>query len=1046
MVLNRFIKVLIGVCILLLATPIFTSASTGLIDFRHGEWTVEGDVLRQTSGDTNCRAFFGDPSWTNYTFEVEARKTTGAEGFLLMFGARDHTNFYWANIGGWANSQTALEREVNGNRHSYGQSRADRVRTNQWYQFKVVVSSNNVDIFRDDELIISESIAEGGMVGIGTWATTAEFKNISVKANDGSWEYTPILATVSDFYVQKDTWQDTMVATRASLRELGISLAEHRELGPSLWNEISSDFPIHGDWFAQDFDSRFRDTWFGNNEILMGNMFEEVIDAAVKEIGEAAIIFRTEFRKLLDANVSPYDHRILNLYVQLCEKRREYRLSSLLGKHDEIVFVKKHIMGDGAYMWGPDALSDGVGAWNFQPGSELCVLKMDGIYGKVTTLVTDPGGVIRNPDVSYLGDRILFSWKKSARADDYHLYEFDYVTEEIRQLTSGLGHADYEGIYLPNDDILFVSTRCVQGVSCFHAEVGNFYVMDSDGNYMRRVGFDQVHTNFPTVMEDGRVVYTRWEYNDRSAIFAQALFQMNMDGTAQTEFYGNNSWFPTAVLQARNIPGTQKIMGVFAGHHTLQAGKLGIVDPNLGRQENQGAQLIAPQRWTHAVRIDEYGQSGDLFRHPYPITETEFLVSYNPIGWQGGNRNRDPGFNLYFMDIDGRRELLAADANISLGQPIPLSPRERPLVVPSSVDYREETGIYYMHDIYHGPGLKGVERGSVKELRVVALDYRATTIGQNFHAGPAATSHAMSPIAIGGGTWEAKDILGSATVYEDGSAMFEVPASTPVYFQALDDQGRAILSMRSWTTLQPGEIYSCVGCHEDKNEAPPVFNRGPAMAMEYGVEQLAPFYDVQDGFSYPEVIQPILDSNCIQCHSNRSLPHPGGRAILPNVKSDEREGVAFSLLGTSVPDGPARRYWSDSYLNLTLARVEPNERAFEGMQSSLIQWLDREGPPSMLDPYSTGAVRSRLITMLAAGHQGVELTEEELHKIAAWIDLGVPFYFDYNEGWYNPNYNVPAFYHVPQSRYDTALDKREKMEELERQNIEQLIMDLYGTL
>ena len=372
-----------------------------------------------------------------------------------------------------------------------------------------------------------------------------------------------------------------------------------------------------------------------------------------------------------------------------------------------------------------------------------------------------------------------------------------------------------------------------------------------------------------------------------------------------------------------------------------------------------------------------------MFRHPYPITETQFLVSYNPTGWKAGNKNQDPGFDIYFMDIDGRRELLASDINISLGSPIPLSPRERPFIIASNVDYRQETGIYYMHDIYHGPGLEGIERGSVKELRVVALDYRATTIGQNFHVGPAASSHAMSPIAIGGGTWEAKDILGHATVYEDGSALFEVPAKTPVYFQALDEDGYAILSMRSWSTLQPGEIYSCVGCHEDKNEAPPMFHREMPVAMEKGIEKLQPFYDVQDGFSYPEVIQPILDSNCIECHSNRALPHSGGVAVLPDVKPDQRQGIAFSLLGTLVPDGPARRYWSDSYLNLTQARIEPQERSFEGRQGRLISWLDRESPPTMLKPYSTGAAKSGLLQMLADGHQGVELTEEELHKIAA---------------------------------------------------------------
>lgn len=1041
---KNVIKLLLILCVVALFSSISASASQ-LIDFTYGHWEIEEDIIKQLSEETNCRAFFGDPSWTDYTFQLEAKKNGGAEGFLIIFGAQDYTNFYWANIGGWANTQTVLEHEVNGNRRTYGQARNDRIDIGRWYHFKIVVTPERVQIFRDEQLIIDEKITGIGMVGLGTWATTAEFRNISVHANDASWEYTPMLLTAKELYHSQNTWQETIIGVRSALEYLNLSKADQLQLELDLWDEISNEFPIHNDWINQDFGTKFPKTWFANNEKLMLEMFQDFLLNITEELGTKAGEFQSEFRDLLESNISPYDHEMLDLYVRLCEKRREIRLSSLLEVSNEIVFVKKHIMGDGAYMWGPDALSDGVGAWNFQPGSELCVLTMDGIYGETTTLLADPNGVIRNPDVSYEGDRILFSWKKSAREDDYSLYEIDCVSKEVKQLTSGLGHADYEGIYLPNGDILFVSTRCVQGVSCFHAEVGNFYIMDSNGDYMRRIGFDQVHTNFPSVMQDGRIIYTRWEYNDRGAIFAQSLFQMNSDGTAQTEFYGNNSWFPTSVLHARNIPGTQKIIGIFAGHHTLQAGKLGIIDPNLGRQESQGAQLIAPERWTPAIRVDEYGQTGELFRHPFPISETQFLVSYNPTGWRGGSRNRDPGFNIYFMDIHGRRELLAFDSTISLGQPLPLSPRQRPLIVPNKVDYREQTGIYYMHDIYHGPGLEGIERGSVKELRVVALEYRATTIGQNFHAGPAATSHAMSPIAIGGGTWESKDVLGSATVYEDGSALFRVPARTPVYFQALDHQGHAILSMRSWTTLQPGEIYSCVGCHEDKNEAPPMLNREPALAMMHGVEELTPFYDVQGGFSYPQVIQPILDKNCIQCHSNRALPHPAGLAILPNVQPDESQGIAFSLQGTPVPDGPARRYWSDSYLNLTQARVEPSERAFEGRQGNLIRWLDREGPPTMLKPYFTGAAKSGLITMLAEEHQGVKLTQEELDKIAAWIDLGVPFYFDYNEGWYNPPYNVPAFFHVPQYRYDLALEKRRDSEAIEQQNIQKLIRDWYGT-
>ena len=151
------------------------------------------------------------------------------------------------------------------------------------------------------------------------------------------------------------------------------------------------------------------------------------------------------------------------------------------------------------------------------------------------------------------------------------------------------------------------------------------------------------------------MIYTRWEYSDRGQLFVQGLFQMNPDGTGQTEFYGNNSWFPTSLLHARGIPGTQKVVAIFSGHHTRQAGKLGIVDPARGRQENAGTQLIAPVRDTPAERIDAYGQDGDLFQYPYPLSESEFVVACAPLGW-----SRSPTlFKLYWIAADGRRELLA---------------------------------------------------------------------------------------------------------------------------------------------------------------------------------------------------------------------------------------------------------------------------------------------------------------------------------------------------------------------------------------------------
>lgn len=236
--------------------------------------------------------------------------------------------------------------------------------------------------------------------------------------------------------------------------------------------------------------------------------------------------------------------------------------------------------------------------------------------------------------------------------------------------------------------------------------------MNGDGKYMRRIGYDQVHTNYPQVHPtSGLVTYTRWEYNDRGQIYPQPLFRMYPNGAQQTEFYGNNSYFPTAILHARGIPGTGKVLAVLSGHHTHQRGKLAIIDPSRGRQETSGVTLVAPvQRLSGVIKIDRYGQDGDQWQYPYPLDEENYLVTFRPSG--------ERRFGIYFMNKKGERVLLASDPNVSCNQPVPLSPRSIPPQPDYPTDWREKTGRFIIQDVYHGPGLNGVARGTVKKMRV----------------------------------------------------------------------------------------------------------------------------------------------------------------------------------------------------------------------------------------------------------------------------------------------------------------------------------------
>jgi hypothetical protein len=781
---------------------------------------------------------------------------------------------------------------------------------------------------------------------------------------------------------EKASWAATMVATRQSF-EMPRADSNREAATAALCRRIWSDHP-EMDWFMQDnpyrtaessrFDVRREFAWyFEPDRDASGE--QQMIRRVLAELPESPSL-RTRLEELVRARVSPDDSRWLQLYVEACQQRRQRRLEPLLRESPRIVFTKHYTLGGSHYAY-TEGQSDAQAERHFRPGAALCLLRYDGTRIVVDTLVDDPGGVIRDPDVSFDGRRVLFSWKKSDLDDDYHLYEMNLQSRGIRQLTFGLGVADYEGAYLPDGDIIFNSSRCVQTVDCWWTEVSNLYRCDGNGQTLHRLTFDQVHDNLPTVTDDNRILYTRWEYNDRGQIYPQPLMQMNPDGTNQSDFYGGNSWFPTTILHARGVPGAQTVVAIASGHHSRQTGKLILIDPAKGRQENEGVQLIAPVRDTPAVKVDAYGQDGELFQYPYPLSETEFLVTYHPVGWDW-REPFGPRTGVYFMTIDGRRELLVRDARLPCSQSIPVRPRDASRARPSLVDYSQSGGTCYVQDVYLGPGLAGVPRGTIKTLRVVGLDYRVAGIGSNSNRGPGGGALVSTPVAIGNGTWDPKIILGDATVHDDGSVFFSMPARTPVYFQLLDNQGRMVQTMRSWTTLQPGENASCVGCHEHKNTTPAA---GLPLTAAIGApaESLRPFYGERRGFSFAREIQPILDRKCASCHSAAGGDSP-------------------MLTDAEVNDRRAKRRWSESYLSLTHARPDNDNGSWRGDPNHpLLNWVSAQSAPPMLPPYSAGSASSRLIELMTDGHQRVQLSREELEKFSAWIDLGVPFCGDYTE-------------------------------------------------
>jgi hypothetical protein len=795
------------------------------------------------------------------------------------------------------------------------------------------------------------------------------------------------LAQADGPYMRQETWAASLLATRQELKGAKPDAEAVEALYRRFWEDwaetdwLLQDNP-HAKPGAEDFDARRDFGWYfepGRDAAFERTMIRRALDELAAS-GRPDEALATRLSALEKAPPSPDDPAWLGLYVDACRARRAVRLKALAERAPRIIFTRHATMGGSHYAY-TEGQSDAQAERHFVPGAALAVLAWDGKDYAAETLLDDAGGVIRDPDVSYDGRRVVFAWKKSDREDDYHLYEMDVATRKVRQLTHGLGVVDYEPAYLPDGDIIFNSTRCVQIVDCWWTEVSNLYRIDKDGAFLRRLTFDQVHDNYPAVTDDGRILYTRWEYNDRGQVFTQPLLQMNPDGTNQAEFYGGNSWFPTTILHARGVPGSQKVMAIATGHHSRQTGKLIVVDPNRGLQENAGVQLVAPVRETRNVRIDAYGQNGDLFQYPYPLSQTDLLVTYHPVGWRWADGPRGPRFGVYWMDISGRRERLALDVKLPSNQPIPLRARSVGRPRPSTVDYAQTHGTFYIQDVYAGPGLAGVPRGTVRTLRVVALDFRPAGIGSNGNGGPGGGAMISTPVAIGNGAWDPKIILGDAPVRDDGSVYVRVPARTPVYFQLLDERGRMVQTMRSWTTLQPGENASCVGCHETKH-MPPLAGAARPAALDGPPQDLRPFYGPPRGLSFRRDVQPILDKHCTRCHGGQDAKRP-------------------LLTDAGVDDARAKRRWSQAYLTLTHARPDDKGNPPGGWRGDpnhpVVNWMSAQSAPPMQPPDAVGSRHSRLVAQLDKGHNEVRLSREEMDKLAAWIDLGVPFSADYVE-------------------------------------------------
>jgi hypothetical protein len=499
-----------------------------------------------------------------------------------------------------------------------------------------------------------------------------------------------------------------------------------------------------------------------------------------------------------------------------------------MGDCEEIVFACRQEGLDGHWYanFGYYAASENRKA--YRALGRLC--KLDVRTGEVALLIDDPEGTIRDPQVHYDGRKIIFSYR-NGDSEHFHLYEINTDGTGLRQLTSGPFN-DIEPTYLPDGGIVFCSDRCNRWVNCWLTQVAVLYRCDADGGNITQLSSNNEHENTPWPLPDGRVLYQRWEYIDRSQVHYHHLWTMNPDGTGQMVFYGN--MHPGIVMiDAKPVPQTREIVAIFSPGHGRRehAGAITLVSPALGPDEPAGARRISKK---------------DNFRDPYPLSKDYFLAAQQD--------------RLVLMNARGESRTIyrlpaeLAEQQVTCHEPRPLRPRERERLIPPRVSPQQTTGTLVLSDIYSGRRMDDVEPGQIKKLLVL----ESLPMPIHYTGG-------MDPISYGG-TFTLERVVGSVPVEPDGSAYMELPALRSFFFVALDENDDSVKRMQSFLTVMPGETTGCVGCHEQRTHAPAATNAAHLLALKRRPSRVEPIAGIPDVFDFPRDIQPILDKHCVECH------------------------------------------------------------------------------------------------------------------------------------------------------------------------------------
>ena len=703
----------------------------------------------------------------------------------------------------------------------------------------------------------------------------------------------------------------------------------------------------------------------------------------------------------------------LSLFKEACQVRRKIAFANPLLSFDKILFLKRHRSvynhmcdqyygitarpGGGMYVlsnpFGAKPEVSDVLANSVVSRGRLKGQKLPGGAGAPLALSYDgvgnlhgpdgEGGSFLSPSLSYDGKQILFAYVE-CKGDQghvhhtdpdrghwdprrcFHIFKVNVDGSELVQLTDGTWN-DFDPCWLPNGRVAFITERRGGYLRCGRVcPTYTLYDMAADGSDITGLSPHETNEWQPSVTHDGRILYTRWDYVDRYGCTAHHPWITTLDGRDSRAVHGNfapRNSRPDMELGCRVIPGSPKFVATAAPHHGQSFGSLVVIDPRVADDDGMGP----IKRLTPDVGFPESQGGRQAYGTAWPLNENYYLCIYDAV-MAAGAPGRPTDYGIYLVDAFGNKELIYRDPQIACESPIPLRPQPMPPAAPAlALPARNAPGtglpaasaklgeatltVINTYDSLM-PWPAGTKIKSLRVVQVLPMSVPSggAKVGQPHETGVRVALAGDSVVPV-------RHVLGTVPVEEDGSAHFRVPANRELFFQALDERGLAVQSMRSATYLQEKEHLVCQGCHEPKHRAPQsVGKKSEPMALRRAPSMIRPDVDGANPFSYPRLVQPVLDRHCVKCHSENL------KKKAPNLARE-----------------PIQRKWYASYNSLL-------PYAFSNYGSNL-----------RTTPGKFGARAAKLTEILEKGHYDVKLSAEEFHRITLWLDCSSMFYGVYEK-------------------------------------------------